>query len=109
MRRRKFNVPTVVCFSEAGSLGTPALLSLLVQTLKKSLVCGSLSNWTRCHLECCRAARNMSGQLCAGNPPSFLEALTMPTITNARASIDYDWDGAPVRYHFFVKSVLHLE
>jgi hypothetical protein len=44
----------------------------------------------------------MSGQLCAGNPPSFLEALTMPTITNARASIDYDWDGAPVRYHFLL-------
>jgi len=41
------------------------------------------------------AARNMTAQLCAGNPPSFLEALTMPSITNARASIDYDWDGAP--------------
>jgi hypothetical protein len=27
---------------------------------------------------------------------SFLEALTMPAITNARASIDYDWDGDPV-------------
>lgn len=40
-------------------------------------------------------ARNMTAQLCAGNPPSFLEALTMPTVTNARASIDYDWDGDP--------------
>lgn len=39
------------------------------------------------------AARNMTAQLCAGNPPSFLEALTMPSITNARASMDYDWDG----------------
>ena len=37
----------------------------------------------------------MTAQLCAGNPPSFLEALTMPTVTQARASIDYDWDGAP--------------
>ena len=37
------------------------------------------------------ADRNMTAQLCAGNPPSFLEALTMPSITNARASIDYDW------------------
>ena len=42
------------------------------------------------------ADRNMTAQLCAGNPPSFLEALTMPSITNARASIDYDWDGVPV-------------
>lgn len=33
------------------------------------------------------AERNMTAQLCAGNPPSFLEALTMPSITNARASI----------------------
>ena len=41
------------------------------------------------------AARGMTAQLCAGNPHSFLEALTMPTITNARASIDYDWDGDP--------------
>lgn len=41
------------------------------------------------------ASHNMTAQLCAGNPPSFLEALTMPRITNARASIDYDWDGAP--------------
>lgn len=41
------------------------------------------------------AARNMTAQICAGNPPSFLEALTMPHITNARASIDYDWDGDP--------------
>lgn len=39
--------------------------------------------------------RNMTAQLCAGNPPSFLEALTMGSITNARASIDYDWDGDP--------------
>jgi len=43
------------------------------------------------------AARNMTAQLCAGNPPSFLEALTMPSITNARASIDYDWDGDPAK------------
>ena len=41
--------------------------------------------------------RNMTAQLCAGNPPSFLEALTMPAITNARASIDYDWDGFPTK------------
>ncbi len=41
------------------------------------------------------AARNMTVQLCAGNPPSFLEALTMPSVTQARASIDYDWDGKP--------------
>jgi hypothetical protein len=41
------------------------------------------------------AKHNMTAQLCAGNPPSFLEALTMPRITNARASIDYDWDGDP--------------
>ena len=41
------------------------------------------------------AARNMTAQLCAGNPPSFLSALTMPSVTNARASIDYDWDGDP--------------
>eukprot|EP00040_Diaphanoeca_grandis_P008597 m.45775 g.45775 ORF g.45775 m.45775 type:complete len:1168 (-) comp20058_c0_seq1:7-3510(-) len=40
-------------------------------------------------------SHNMTAQICAGNPPSFLEALTMPTITNARASIDYDWDGDP--------------
>ncbi len=39
--------------------------------------------------------RGMTAQLCAGNPPSFLTALTMPSVTNARASIDYDWDGAP--------------
>ena len=41
------------------------------------------------------AKRNMTAQICAGNPPSFLEALTMPSITHARASIDYDWDGDP--------------
>ena len=41
------------------------------------------------------ARRNMTAQLCAGNPPSFLTALTMPSVTNARASIDYDWDGTP--------------
>lgn len=43
------------------------------------------------------ASHNMTAQLCAGNPPSFLEALTMPRITNARASIDYDWDGDPTK------------
>ena len=43
------------------------------------------------------ASHNMTAQLCAGNPPSFLEALTMPRITNARASIDYDWDGDPTQ------------
>ena len=37
----------------------------------------------------------MTAQLCAGDPYSFLTALTMPAVTNARASIDYDWDGAP--------------
>ena len=41
------------------------------------------------------ASHNMTAQLCAGNPPSFLEALTMPRVTQARASIDYDWDGTP--------------
>lgn len=40
-------------------------------------------------------AHNMTAQLCAGSPANFLEALTMPSITNARASIDYDWDGTP--------------
>lgn len=43
------------------------------------------------------AAHNMTAQICAGNPPSFFEALTMPHITNARASIDYDWDGEPTK------------
>tara|TARA_B110000208_G_scaffold84623_1_gene107310 strand:+ start:442 stop:1851 length:1410 start_codon:yes stop_codon:yes gene_type:complete len=41
------------------------------------------------------AKRNMTTQLCAGNPHSFLTSLDFPTITNARASIDYDWDGLP--------------
>lgn len=41
------------------------------------------------------ASHNMTAQLCAGNPPSLLSALTMPRITQARASIDYDWDGSP--------------
>jgi hypothetical protein len=37
------------------------------------------------------AERNMTVQLCAGNVPSFFVSLTMPTMTQARASIDYDW------------------
>eukprot|EP00035_Acanthoeca_spectabilis_P033311 m.22938 g.22938 ORF g.22938 m.22938 type:complete len:1111 (+) comp5887_c0_seq1:65-3397(+) len=38
------------------------------------------------------AARNMTVQLCAGNVPELLKSLTLPTMTQARASIDYAWD-----------------
>eukprot|EP00038_Savillea_parva_P030019 m.74990 g.74990 ORF g.74990 m.74990 type:complete len:1118 (+) comp8955_c0_seq1:34-3387(+) len=38
------------------------------------------------------AERNMTVQLCAGNVPELLKSLTLPTMTQARASIDYAWD-----------------
>jgi len=41
------------------------------------------------------AARNMTVQLCAGNAPELLKSLTLPTMTQARASIDYAWDTPP--------------
>jgi hypothetical protein len=41
------------------------------------------------------AARNMTVQLCAGNAPSLLQSLTLPTMTQARGSIDYAWDTPP--------------
>lgn len=37
-------------------------------------------------------ARNLTVQICGGTVPDFLESLTLPTITNARATNDYDGD-----------------
>lgn len=34
--------------------------------------------------------RNLTVQLCGGTVPDFLKSLTLPTITNARATGDYD-------------------
>lgn len=43
------------------------------------------------------AARNLTVQLCAGNGADLLKSLTLPTMTQARSSIDYDIarDGDP--------------
>lgn len=46
-------------------------------------------------MDAAAAARNMTVQLCAGNPPSLLQGLMLPTMTQARGSIDYAWDTAP--------------
>jgi hypothetical protein len=44
-------------------------------------------------------ARNLSVQICGGTVPDFLEALTLPTITNARATNDYDGDATKAGKH----------
>lgn len=36
--------------------------------------------------------RNMTVQICAGNAPHFMTALDLPAFTQARGSIDYDWE-----------------
>lgn len=43
--------------------------------------------------------RNLSVQICGGTVPDFLEALTLPTITNARATNDYDGDATKKGKH----------